>query len=69
MVEVRRITSQKEAKAIKFGEQFVVDVFPDPPTSEKELADFDKKFADAQAKRDGILYVVGKNMSSQKGTK
>ena len=65
MADVKIITSQRAAKKLRFGDQFVVDVFPELPADDDNTDAWEKKFQAALVKRDKILAVVDETLAKQ----
>ena len=57
------ITTLKEAKQVKFGDQYFVDVYPEPPVTDEEIEGFGKAFQKAQELEARIEKQIADNLN------
>lgn len=53
-------------KSVNFGDEFDIDVYPDPPESDKDVETYDKRFEQAKLKSEKIQAILNKKLGADK---
>lgn len=63
------VTDKESASKVQKGDQYAIDVWPDPPISDEEVATLNVRFAEAQKLHDSLQGIIDRNLSPEGLTK